>query len=38
MLLRNLAYWTMDALAVAVGILIATPFFMVMAAPFVCGL
>ena len=35
MSIRTMAFWTLDALAIAAGIMIAAPFFMVMAAPFV---
>ena len=38
MSIRDVAYWTLDALAVTAGLLIAMPFFMVMAAPFVCAM
>lgn len=35
---RKLGGWTIDCLAISVGIAIATPFFLVLSAPFVLAL
>ncbi len=38
MIMRKMAVYGADCFAVAMGVLIATPFFLVMAAPFFAGL
>ena len=38
MIMRKMAGYGADCFAVVMGLLIATPFFLVMAAPFVAGL